>query len=83
RDHHNAQPHTKTRTGFDRSDQTVDSVWKQKNQGFHWENSAFLGRNFRVVESAKRSQTQLANVTTSMAPDRNNPGFVPVPERKG
>ena len=36
-----------------------------------------------VVESAKRSQTQLANVTTSMAPDRNNPGFVPVPERKG
>ncbi|MDP2677165.1 MAG: hypothetical protein Q8O85_00395, partial [Rhodoferax sp.] len=48
-DHHNAQPHTKTRTGFDRSDQTVDSVWKQKNQGFHWENSAFLGRNFSLM----------------------------------
>ena len=24
-------------------------MWKQKNQGFHWENSAFLGRNFSLA----------------------------------
>lgn len=31
-----------------------------------------------VVESAKRSQSQLANVRTPMAADCNNPGFMPV-----